>query len=277
MFFTVILAGLLLIFSSSIGSVSAVAVNDTHPPMISSIDPANNAVSVSTSKIVKITFNEAVKKGSMWIEFKNSNGNKVQFTSNLTGKTLYLKPKSQLAYKTSYSIIFHSGCIKDLAGNGLKMQSTKFTTIQTTRTYSANGVSFKYPTTYKLFPNSENGNKYIVGMKGYTQSSPAFQISIFSNPRDMTDQEAIDSVYNMEFPTGFKIISKQTYTLNGYKVYGMVYTINNKKYYPVIMQTKQINIVKNHKTYVLEFTASKKTFDNQKIDFNIIAQSFKIL
>jgi hypothetical protein len=276
MIFAFVLVGLVLIFSNGMGDVSAVTVNDTVQPTITSINPANNAVSVSTNKVVKLTFSEAVKKGSMWIEFKNSKGNAVPFSSNLTGRTLYLTPKTQLAHKTSYTITLHSGCVKDLAGNGLRMQTTKFTTIQTTRTYSTNGVTFNYPSTYDIFTDSGDGNIYVTGIKGYSQSSPNFQLSIVPFPRAMTDQEAIDSVYNVEFPKGYKIISKQIYTLNGNKVYGSIYTINNKDIYPVIMETKEINIIKNHKNYIMDFTAPQKSFANEKIDFNIIAQSLKI-
>jgi len=274
--FAMILASLILISSSSIGGVSAVAVNDTHPPVISSVDPANNAVSISTSKVVKITFNETVKKGNMWIEFKTSNGKSVQFTSNLTGKTLYLKPKSQLAHNTGYILVLHSGSVNDLAGNALAVYSTKFTTIQTTKTYSANWVSFKYPSTYNIYTDTENGSKYINGVRGYAMISPEFGLSIIPNPMGMSDQDARNSIYNVQFPSGYKIISKQIYTINSNKVYGMVYTINNKNEYPVIMKTKELDIVKNHKTYILYFTAMDKSFANQQIDFNIISQSFKI-
>jgi methionine-rich copper-binding protein CopC len=277
MLFALVLVGMVLIFSNGMADVSAVSVGDTHKPTITAVDPANNAVCVSTSKVVKISFNKAVKKGNMFIEFKNSKGQAVKFTSNLTGKTLSIKPKSKLAHLTSYTVVLHSGCVKDMAGNGLARYSTKFTTIKPIKTYKANGVSFNYPSTYQVYVNNEEGNKYISGFRGYSQIAPSFQLSIFPNPAGMTDQDAIDSVYNMEFPSGFKIVSKQTYTLNGYKVYGMIYTINNKKYYPVIMQTKLMNIIKNHKTYTMEFTAPIKTFANEKTDFNIIAQSFKIL
>ena len=278
MFFTLILAGLMLIFSSSIGSVSAVTVNDTHPPIISSTNPANNAVSVSTSKVVKITFNEAVKKGSMWIEFKTTNGKPVQYTSTLTSKTLYIKPKSQLEHNTVYSIILHSGSVKDMAGNGLSMYSTKFTTAkQKIKNYSASGVSFNYPANWYVNTDNHDGIKFVFGTKNFSQLSPQFQLEIVANPKDISDQMAIDGMYSANFPTGFKVISKHIYTLNGNRVYGLVYTINNKKYYPVIMETKEINIVKNHKIYTMDFTAPQKTFAYEKNDFNIIAQSLKIL
>lgn len=256
--------------------VSAVTVQSSHQPKVISTDPANNAVSVSTSKVVKFTFNEAVKKGNMWIDFKNSNGKSVKFTSNLTGKTLYLTPKSQLAYLNTYTIILHSNCVKDATGNGLAIKSTKFTTKQQTKTYSANGVSFDYPANWYFGSDIEDGNKCIYGTKVLSQISPQFQLVISTNPKDMTDQMAIEAIYNAKFPSGFKKISSQSYNLNSNKVYEIVYTITDKKMYSVIMETKEINIVKNHKTYTMYLTAPQKTFDNEKIDFNILKQNLKI-
>ena len=82
-------------------------------------------------------------------------------------------------------------------------------------------------------------------------------------------------IYNAEYPSGFKIISKQTYTLNGNKVYGIVFIIKDK-HYPQIMENQEINIVKNHKTYTIDYIATLKDFNNQKINFNIITKSLKI-
>lgn len=271
-----VLIGLVVIFSNGMGNVAAAPINDTHQPIITSVNPANNAVSISTSKIIKLTFNEPVKKGTMFIEFKNSKGKAVPFKSNLTGRTLYITPKSQLTHKTTYTITLHSNSIKDLAGNGIKLYQTKFTTIQTTRTYSGDGISFNYPSTWYVNTAIEDGIKYVYGLKSYSFSSSEFQLEIYPNLNGMTDQDAIYGIYNVEFPSGFKIISRHTYTLNGNKVYEMVYTINNKKYYPEIMKNKDINIVKNHKTYILEFTATLKNFDKEKIDFDIIANTLKI-
>ncbi|UTB32483.1 MAG: Ig-like domain-containing protein [Methanobacterium sp. ERen5] len=274
--FALVLLGMVLIFSTGMGDVSAISVNDTYKPTISTVDPVNNAVGVSTSKTVKLTFRELVKKGTMWIEFKNSKGQAVQFTSNLTGKILYIKPKSQLAHQTSYSVILHSGSVKDLAGNGIAMYSTKFTTIKAIKTYSGNGVTFNYPATWYLDSDTDAGDKFVYGTKYFSSISPQFQLQIEANPNGMNDQYAMESIYDAVYPSGFKVISRQIYTLNGNKVYGLIYTIN-AKYYPVTMETKEINIIKNHKTYTMDFTAPLKTFANEKTDFNIIAQSFKIL
>lgn len=276
MLFALVLIGMVLIFSNGMGDVSAVSVNDTYKPTISAVDPANNAAGISTSKTVKLTFRELVKKGNMWIEFKNSKGQAVQFTSNLTGKTLYIKPKSQLAHQTSYTVTLHSGSIKDLAGNGIALYSTKFTTIKATKTYSGNGVTFKYPASWHLDSETEDGDKMLFGMKYYGTLSPQFQITIQNTPYGMSDQDVEASMIYSEYPIGDTIISKHWYTLNGNRVYEVVSTSKPDKYCPVTLENKDMTIVKNHKLYIFDFTAPLKTFSSSKTDFNIVAQSFKI-
>ncbi|WP_048186394.1 Ig-like domain-containing protein [Methanobacterium lacus] len=277
MLFALVLIGMVLIFSNGMGDASAVSVNDTYKPTISAVDPANNAVGISTSKTVKLTFSEAVKKGNMWIEFKNSKGQAVQFTSNLTGKTLYIKPKSQLAHQTSYTVTLHSGSIKDLAGNGIALYSTKFTTVKATKTYSDGQIKFNYPATWHLDSDLKDGDKILFGMKYYGTLSPQFQLEIQKTPYGMSDQDMEASMIYTEYPKGYTIISKQWYTLNGNRVYEEVCTIKPDKYCPVTLENKEMTIIKNHKIYTFDFTAPLKTFSNSKTDFNTIAQSFKIL
>ena len=80
--------------------------------------------------MIKINFSEAIKFGKTpLIDFKNSSGISIPFTSTITGSTLILKPKSSLAHGTKYTITLHTGSITDMAGNGLKVFSTRFTTI----------------------------------------------------------------------------------------------------------------------------------------------------
>ncbi|MTK63911.1 MAG: hypothetical protein F8N15_05150 [Methanobacterium sp.] len=277
MLFAMVLIGMVLIFSNGMGDVSAVSVNDTYKPTISAVDPANNAVGISTSKTVKLTFRELVKKGNMWIEFKNSKGQAVQFTSNLTGKTLYIKPKSQLAHQTSYTVTLHSGSVKDMAGNGIALYSTKFTTVKATKTYSGNGITFNYPATWHFNSDIEYGNRVFFGMKYYDTLSPQFQLTIQKSPYGMSDQEVEDSLRYTDFPQGDTTISKHWYTLNGNRVYEVVSTSKPYKDFPVTLENKDLTIVKNHKIYSFDFTAPLKTFSNSKTDFNTVAQSFKIL
>ena len=105
-------------------------VNDTVPPTVKSVDPASNATGVALNKTITVTFSEPVKVGNGYIELKNSNGTAVPFTKSVKGSVLTITP-SVLVSGMNYSLILHTGCVTDLAGNSLAMYVTKFTTNKT--------------------------------------------------------------------------------------------------------------------------------------------------
>ncbi len=102
---------------------------DSIPPTVKTVIPAKNAINIPTTPVIKFNFSESIKFGKTpWIEFKSSTGKVIPFTSYISGNTLNIIPKSPLAYHTSYTIILHSNCVTDIAGNGLVVCSTKFVT-----------------------------------------------------------------------------------------------------------------------------------------------------
>lgn len=120
------LAGNSLALSSTTFTVDSV------PPKVKTTTSANNRMNVPVNQVIKINFSEAVKFGkSPLIDFKNSSGISIPFTAKITGTTLNIMPKSKLAHGTKYTITLHTGSITDMANNGLKVFSTKFTTVQT--------------------------------------------------------------------------------------------------------------------------------------------------
>ena len=106
-------------------------VNDTVPPTVKSVDPASNATGVALNKTITVTFSEPVKVGNGYIELKNSNGTAVPFTKSIKGSVLTITPNSTLVQGMKYSLILHTGCVTDMAGNSLAMYVTKFTTNKT--------------------------------------------------------------------------------------------------------------------------------------------------
>lgn len=104
----------------------AVKKTDNTKPKIKAIDPANKAVNVKTTKTIKITFNEKIKAGTKWIEFKNSNGSKISFRTIIRENILYIDPIKSLSNGITYSLIIHTGSITDTSGNKLSLQRTKF-------------------------------------------------------------------------------------------------------------------------------------------------------
>ena len=99
-------------------------VIDAVTPRVTNVDPAKNAV-VRADKVIKVTFNEAIKAGSLWIDLKNSNGTLVPVTTSINGNTLTITPKNLLV-NGKYSLALHTGCVADLVGNALALYSTSF-------------------------------------------------------------------------------------------------------------------------------------------------------
>ena len=104
---------------------------DIYPPKIVSTDPVNKAVHVAPDKIIRIKFSETVQKGNMFIELKNSSGHSVKIIKTLSGNMLTIKPVSKLAFG-KYTLVLHTGSIKDLAGYSLGVYTTVFTVERTT-------------------------------------------------------------------------------------------------------------------------------------------------
>ena len=88
---------------------------DTVGPTVNKIDPANNAIINNSSKKITVTFNEAIKMGTAWIELQR-NGVDVAIKTAISGNTLTLTPTSALA-NGSYRVILHTGCVVDQIGN----------------------------------------------------------------------------------------------------------------------------------------------------------------
>lgn len=105
---------------------------DVIPPEISISKPAVDAINVSVSSSVYITFNEAVMEGDYFkdISIRNSNDNAmVDCTSIVNGDMLVIDPASELSYSTTYLVCIPSGVVKDTAGNPLSDEfSLSFTT-----------------------------------------------------------------------------------------------------------------------------------------------------
>ena len=120
---------------NAIKSYTTKFTTDKTAPIIKSIDPSNNSANIAINKVIKVTFNEPVKAGTLSIKLKNlKTGTYVSITKTISGNTLTIKPTSTLTKATQYSVILNAGSITDLAGNAIKSYTTKFTTDSTAPT-----------------------------------------------------------------------------------------------------------------------------------------------
>ena len=115
--------------NATVNATSSNSITDLTAPTIKSTDPTNKATNVVVSKVIKVTFSESVKKGTVWIDLKNSAGKSISTTTSISGNVLTITPKTNLAKGTTYTLLVHSGTVTDLSGNKyLYAGSTTFKT-----------------------------------------------------------------------------------------------------------------------------------------------------
>ena len=111
---------------------------DGTAPTIKAISPTNKATNVVTSKTIKVTFSESIKKGTGYIRLKNSAGKSISIKTSISGNILTIDPIPNLAKGARYYLYIYSGSIKDLSGNKYVYKgSTTFKTDGTAPTIKA--------------------------------------------------------------------------------------------------------------------------------------------
>ena len=82
-------------------------------------------MNVLPNKVIKITFSEPIKAGTLWINLKNSAGTLVSTNKSISGNVLTITHASLLT-TGKYTLILHTGSLKDLAGNSLSAYTSNF-------------------------------------------------------------------------------------------------------------------------------------------------------
>lgn len=164
------------------------------PPVLTGTDPVNKAVNVALNKVVTFTFDKNIKLATNpWIEFKTSTGTIVNFTSSVTGNVLSLKPSSFLLSGTSYTVIIHSGSVRDLLNTGTTTPITlSFTTDTSPTVTSVNPVNNSVNVaTNKIVKYTFNksiklGTNPWIEFKTSTGTSVKFNASVTGNVLNIT-------------------------------------------------------------------------------------------
>jgi len=109
---------------------------DTIPPSIISIFPADSAININVDTPIFAVFSEKIDPVSATkynIKFTTS-GQEQQYSIVMKSDTLFIEPDSLLKYSTQYHVLFKTG-IKDKAGNPLKEPKLwRFVTVADTDT-----------------------------------------------------------------------------------------------------------------------------------------------
>jgi uncharacterized repeat protein (TIGR01451 family) len=99
-------------------------------PTVTSSNPTYNAMNVAVNKVIKVYFSQSVKFGTNpWIEFTTSTGTPIAFTRTISGgNVLSIATTPLMATNTTYRVTLHTNSITNLAGAGIALWSTIFTT-----------------------------------------------------------------------------------------------------------------------------------------------------
>jgi len=173
-------------------------------------------------------------------------------------------------------VVLSSGCVSidDLVKN-MSLNNTGNSTL------SAYNVSFNYPSSWYAYIDNKAGNHTIwVSRSSNDPLAPTLQVDIISNPKYMSDQDAVNLIqggtypYSL-YPYGWTKISNTTIQIEGKTAYEEIFRVNDS-HYTELMKNQQISFVKNGNTYILDFQASYNDFDNEKSYFDMMLNSFKV-
>jgi transglutaminase-like putative cysteine protease len=158
----------------------ALATIDSTKPQVIRADPAYNSLNVPVNKTIKISFSEAIKMGSGFIELRNKNG-RVPINTAISGNALYINPVKNLIYG-NYVLFIHTGSLKDLTGNSVDLYGTKFT-VQPVETSSSTFTKYLIATSH-CQSNSPTIKALAAKITGTSTSNYTKAVKIFNWVRD---------------------------------------------------------------------------------------------
>ncbi len=127
--------------STAFHAGASARVSDRSTPLLVSASPVTGATGVSSGSNITFNFDEAVVRGSGWIEIRSGTASGSLFerfdaatSSRLSfnGASLSIDPSKNLSTNTRYFVILPAGSIKDTAGNAFAGTSSySFWTVDT--------------------------------------------------------------------------------------------------------------------------------------------------
>ncbi|MCE7698616.1 MAG: Ig-like domain repeat protein, partial [Methanobacterium paludis] len=111
--------------SNSTGTLTVTPV-----PTVTVVDPTNKAVNVAVNKVIKVTFNKAITKGTGWIDLVKSSNTSVTIpiTWSISGNVLTVTSNSTLTPGVEYRLLIHTGSVTDMTGDNVAAYVSRFTT-----------------------------------------------------------------------------------------------------------------------------------------------------
>jgi len=153
-------------------------------------------------------------------------------------------------------------------------------------TYSDNGISFNYPSSWEKENSSSLESGEIVGVldpnatssgkaNTYEEASTVLRIGT----KSLSQGDTIASYYNNLVKQGqnyqdYKLVSNREFTLNGQPAYEIVYTCKQEG--GADAKCREVLLERNGKVYDIVSMALVNDFDNNAANFDMIINSFKV-
>jgi hypothetical protein len=131
------------------GTITNDDIQDTTPPLATSLTPADNATGVAVNANLVVNFNEAIQKGTGNIFIKKVSDNSIVETiavtnsnATISGNKLTINPTNDLASGTAYYVQIANTAIRDIAGNNYAGFPNSTTTWRFTTNKAPTGLNF---------------------------------------------------------------------------------------------------------------------------------------
>nr|WP_319373372.1 PsbP-related protein [uncultured Methanobacterium sp.] len=162
-----------------------------------------------------------------------------------------------------------------IAYNFTKTGGIEQNTPVNTSFFSANGVSFEYPSSWRITTEKQDDDTFIVGLKDDSSlfKMPPFQLQI--TPNYGISEEGLKKQLENTVPSdGWSKVSNSTIIIDGKTAYLEVFNV--KSIWPPVWDDKLeiITLANNNSTYTILLEAPQDQFNKEH--FDILLNSFKI-
>jgi methionine-rich copper-binding protein CopC len=183
-------------------------------PSVISVDPANNTMTKTLNKTIKITFSEPIQKGSSYdsISITGPSG-VIPITKNIEGNSLVLIPTSNYV-NGNYTINIPVNAVLDLAGNSLTPSTSRFTVDTVSPTVNASSKGGLFNTSRSVIltvkDNQDPNSKIYYTTNGTNWNQFTGSGTVLINKEGITNLEfyAVDAAGNPSIHT------KYSYTID---------------------------------------------------------------
>lgn len=176
-------------------------------------------------------------------------------------------------------VVLTSGCtslnIFKNASDDYSANDTSYNITQdiSTKTFSAYGVSFKYPSSWNVIADNTSGINMIFASKDISFNNVQLQVQLIPN-NGMSEQDVIKQFHESVTP-GWSKNASYMIKIDNKTAYEDIYLVNDT-HFSKLMRISNIYLIKNDKTYLITLQAPDNEFNKEKPNFSVILNSLKV-